>query len=175
MRRTGHRLSAASSAFALVATMALAAMWGRSFRILESYDLDRAGQKLSIASERGGVSFHRIASVTLGNHTARLSFSRGPGYHAEAAAAHSGTPTVAPRWRFAGFSFTDGRVENLAVQDVVVPYWFLVTIAAATTIGSAERTSRRTPSGCCMACGYNLTGNVSGVCPECGITILSLI
>ena len=21
---------------------------------------------------------------------------------------------------------------------------------------------------CCMHCGYNLTGNVSGVCPECG-------
>lgn len=24
------------------------------------------------------------------------------------------------------------------------------------------------PAGCCPACGYNLTGNVSGVCPECG-------
>lgn len=22
--------------------------------------------------------------------------------------------------------------------------------------------------GCCTACGYNLTGNVSGICPECG-------
>lgn len=25
-------------------------------------------------------------------------------------------------------------------------------------------------SGCCRQCGYNLTGNVSGVCPECGTT-----
>ena len=24
---------------------------------------------------------------------------------------------------------------------------------------------------CCIACGYNLTGNVSGVCPECGTKI----
>ena len=24
------------------------------------------------------------------------------------------------------------------------------------------------PEGCCLACGYNLTGNVSGRCPECG-------
>lgn len=23
-------------------------------------------------------------------------------------------------------------------------------------------------AGCCQHCGYNLTGNVSGVCPECG-------
>jgi hypothetical protein len=27
---------------------------------------------------------------------------------------------------------------------------------------------RRHPPGHCQACGYNLTGNVSGVCPECG-------
>jgi len=27
---------------------------------------------------------------------------------------------------------------------------------------------RRIPLGHCQKCGYNLTGNVSGVCPECG-------
>lgn len=27
---------------------------------------------------------------------------------------------------------------------------------------------RRPPRGCCLNCGYNLTGNVSGACPECG-------
>jgi len=27
---------------------------------------------------------------------------------------------------------------------------------------------RRIPSGHCQKCGYNLTGNTSGVCPECG-------
>ncbi len=27
---------------------------------------------------------------------------------------------------------------------------------------------RRCRKGLCPACGYNLTGNVSGVCPECG-------
>ena len=26
----------------------------------------------------------------------------------------------------------------------------------------------RIPPGHCQKCGYNLTGNVSGVCPECG-------
>ena len=25
--------------------------------------------------------------------------------------------------------------------------------------------------GCCSACGYNLTGNTSGVCPECGTKV----
>ena len=30
---------------------------------------------------------------------------------------------------------------------------------------------RRIPVGHCQSCGYNLTGNVSGRCPECGETI----
>ena len=30
---------------------------------------------------------------------------------------------------------------------------------------------RRRKNGLCLQCGYNLTGNVSGVCPECGTSI----
>jgi len=30
---------------------------------------------------------------------------------------------------------------------------------------------RRNPPGCCQHCGYNLTGNVSGRCPECGSSV----
>jgi len=30
------------------------------------------------------------------------------------------------------------------------------------------RDRRRFPPGHCPSCGYNLTGNQSGVCPECG-------
>ncbi len=29
----------------------------------------------------------------------------------------------------------------------------------------------RIPSGHCQKCGYDLTGNVSGVCPECGAKV----
>ena len=30
---------------------------------------------------------------------------------------------------------------------------------------------RRYPRGCCQRCGYDLTGNVSGTCPECGTAV----
>jgi hypothetical protein len=30
------------------------------------------------------------------------------------------------------------------------------------------RRYRRKKKGLCLTCGYNLTGNVSGICPECG-------
>ncbi|MHC4066868.1 MAG: hypothetical protein ACYSUI_20520 [Planctomycetota bacterium] len=32
------------------------------------------------------------------------------------------------------------------------------------------RRSRYAP-GFCQGCGYDLTGNVSGVCPECGVAV----
>ena len=31
--------------------------------------------------------------------------------------------------------------------------------------------TRRTPEGHCISCGYNLAGNTSGVCPECGTAV----
>lgn len=34
------------------------------------------------------------------------------------------------------------------------------------------RKAKEYPAGFCQACGYNLTGNVSGICPECGAKAL---
>ncbi len=31
-----------------------------------------------------------------------------------------------------------------------------------------DRARRRVEADCCVSCGYNLTSNVSGCCPECG-------
>jgi hypothetical protein len=33
------------------------------------------------------------------------------------------------------------------------------------------RPSKPPPNHVCVACGYNLTGNASGVCPECGTAV----
>lgn len=51
-----------------------------------------------------------------------------------------------------------------------VPSWVpLVLIGLPTVWGFAR--SRSVPAGACSKCGYDLTGNVSGACPECGATI----
>lgn len=42
---------------------------------------------------------------------------------------------------------------------------------AVTTIFELIDDERRDRLGNCAACGYDLTGNVSGVCPECGRTV----
>ena len=62
------------------------------------------------------------------------------------------------------------------LDSIILPY---VTIAAFTVSGGLFvlsfaqlwREWRRKPFGHCQKCGYNLTGNTSGVCPECGRSI----
>jgi predicted RNA-binding Zn-ribbon protein involved in translation (DUF1610 family) len=55
-------------------------------------------------------------------------------------------------------------------DSVRVPLWPVVLISAVLPVLRLVRfvRSRRRRPGLCPACGYNLAGNVSGVCPECG-------
>jgi hypothetical protein len=44
----------------------------------------------------------------------------------------------------------------------------LLLVVIAVPIAILHRHDRPIPPGHCQHCGYNLTGNVSGKCPECG-------
>jgi len=55
---------------------------------------------------------------------------------------------------------------------VLVPYWLMTVIGGVATVAFYLR-ARRPRRGFCKTCGYNLTGNVSGICPECGRRISS--
>ncbi len=52
---------------------------------------------------------------------------------------------------------------------IFFPLWFpllLIALPIGFLFWSDHR--RRTKVGCCEECGYDLTGNTSGTCPECG-------
>ncbi len=53
--------------------------------------------------------------------------------------------------------------------------WLLViafsSYPASVFVRSPLRRHRRRKRGLCLTCAYNLTGNTSGVCPECGTKI----
>ena len=51
---------------------------------------------------------------------------------------------------------------------LMIPLWIplVLTLGALVVIRLTER--RAAPRGHCPKCGYNLTANVSGQCPECG-------
>lgn len=55
---------------------------------------------------------------------------------------------------------------------ITVPLWFpLLLFASYPTLAFVRGPLcrwRRRRKGLCLKCGYNLTGNVSGMCPECG-------
>lgn len=63
-----------------------------------------------------------------------------------------------------------GQTVRFAV--VVTPFWIPPTFLAAypifALIRGPLRRWRRRRRGLCLNCGYNLEGNMSGVCPECG-------
>ena len=58
--------------------------------------------------------------------------------------------------------------------SVWVPLWMPLIVIVLPTALLWWRDRRRIPPGHCQTCGYNLTGNVSGVCPECGTPIRQL-
>ncbi|MEW6251191.1 MAG: hypothetical protein AB1716_11125 [Planctomycetota bacterium] len=58
--------------------------------------------------------------------------------------------------------------------ELVLPLWNLALLTAAPGLLLLWRHRRRRVPGFCRKCGYNLTGNVSGRCPECGCATESL-
>lgn len=64
-------------------------------------------------------------------------------------------------------SWSTLRVGATPVVHLRTPLWMLLAIVAVPTV-CLWRRDRRHPAGHCSACGYDLTGNLSGVCSECG-------
>ena len=66
------------------------------------------------------------------------------------------------------------RHTNTPHRQVVLRFPLWVPLSALSTppaialIRGPVRRWRRRRKGCCVRCGYDLTGNVTGVCPECG-------
>jgi hypothetical protein len=89
------------------------------------------------------------------------------------------TWAVSLRWVLAD-DIQSGRFSFSAIQSggfrwrplmqlafIQLPLWIPFLLFAIPTVYVWWR-DRRIPPGHCRKCGYNLTGNVSGVCPECG-------
>jgi predicted RNA-binding Zn-ribbon protein involved in translation (DUF1610 family) len=60
------------------------------------------------------------------------------------------------------------RVEPAHGTVVVLPLWIVFLVIAIPTAFLWHH-DRRPPKGHCQRCGYDLTGNESGTCPECGM------
>jgi hypothetical protein len=70
-----------------------------------------------------------------------------------------------PEWSPVRFSYI--RLQRL-FWWLYLPLWAPFVLAALLTAVLFGLDRHRIPPHCCQGCGYDLTGNTSGVCPECG-------
>jgi hypothetical protein len=86
------------------------------------------------------------------------------------------------RFGFARFSHVatwrehaTGVQVTLTTQQLSFPIWppaILFAILPFRRFAADQQYRKRRARGLCSACSYNLTANTSGVCPECGTTVV---
>jgi hypothetical protein len=85
------------------------------------------------------------------------------------------------RYHGLGFEIAEGAVQaspyHFRTLDCAIPDYFLVAILLVLPLCRAKELLRsigrrsRLLRNLCLSCGYSLTGNTSGVCPECGTPV----
>jgi hypothetical protein len=90
-------------------------------------------------------------------------------------------------WRWFGSStLSDGSLSDygfiLPTEKsplIIIPHGMAALLCALVTMGSVgatfamenlcdQKAAKRLAARCCTRCGYSLTGNLSGICSECG-------
>ena len=136
----------------LVLSILMLGVWVFSVMFVASYVSPRSQWGIAIAD--GQINFSRYISITTSSGV-----SVGPSYAWETP--QMSWTEVASSWL--GFNlpgkYSPGRFH--------IPIWLLVVAVGFPTAVLWWR-DRRPKAGSCMACKYDLTGNVSGTCPECG-------
>ena len=68
-----------------------------------------------------------------------------------------------------------GEAGTVYGGKAVIPLWLVFTLLifypVTAFLRGPVRRARRRKRGSCVQCGYNLTGNTSGTCPECGVGV----
>jgi hypothetical protein len=135
---------------------------------------DRAGYRVGCVEHRGRlrIACGRAAdcpkcSKTTASHDAGCPI---------ASSRHHGSllPAVTMHFDF-GVSFSTWLLAGWRTRYLYVPLWLVCLLFSAyptiAFIRGPLRRYRRRKRGLCIRCGYDLTGNVSGICPECGIKV----
>ena len=157
MRR---RVLALVSLLSLLLCVAVVAMWVRSYRVRDVCvgDFRKLRHSFDIESVTGELYFAYEPGYVLTDEPVKW-------MHLEDEPGRAGLPGGL------GFSFS-GSVEGIRI---VVPHWAAVLgLLVMPTLWIGLRVFSRRVSGdpVCSGCSYNLRGNTSGICPECGSPIL---
>src|SRR5688500_17096563 len=153
-----HRLLNLLTALSLMLCVAVAALWVRSYRVGDCVSVGLGPRTVMVTSEGGCYACSSFFRPGAGG----VRWGWGS-YAKRCGAARAARGLV-------HFAFGP---ERAGAHDFVVPQWIVPALlgglSAARIAGRSRR--RRVDGDACRSCGYDLTGNVSGVCPECGATL----
>ena len=169
-RRVSLALFTFASALSLLLCLALVSLWVRSEGDVEGVALSRLDRALAVRSTDGVLGLTMIWDAPATASSARQGWSfwrqqRFRGAHERSLFSFQiGRTLAAPEgaWRFGNRRFI----------SITSPYWLPVLVTAllpARWLWVRRRSRPQNQDGFCASCGYDLTGNVSGVCPECGM------
>jgi hypothetical protein len=162
-----RRLLNLLTVLSLLLCVAVVALWVRSYRALDTVTWARGG--LLQAFTMPGRLYLRHSSGTWSNgggvgHTARPVDAVDRDYRWKAYADWDALGI--------GYRYLPPLVAGASrSHEITVPLWYLLApgfLAPALAAARIRWTHKRRLAGHCPSCGYDLTGNVSGVCPECG-------
>jgi hypothetical protein len=162
-RRTLHHTRwSAWSGLSLVVLLLVVLAWTRSYWRMDEFTLPWGPSRLiEVTSICGALQIDN--DVPLRDH-GKSGVSWYVGYH----------PSRDEELSF-GFAFLSERAASGAARILVeFPWWcpaLIFAIAPILAIRRGYRRFKRDAANCCQNCGYDLTGNVSGVCPECGMKV----
>ena len=150
--------------------LGLAFAWVRSYRVADSFWWNQPNRARAAVVSDGSLELY---SRQVGpNAPFRIMGDRG--HHAQepsrARPAESGLPTA---WEHLGFGYAAGPDPFGSTRIVVVPFWAIGPVVGLAPVCLSSlirrrRVARLRRQNRCTRCGYSLTGNLSGTCPECG-------
>jgi len=163
----------------LVLVVALGPLWRRSYRTVDHLAYSRwgtfdSGYSISLSSYNGQLifGFARLSGI-VAHRGSRSSFTPHGQFQ------HSQVPAAQAKWqpfaRSAGrYGFSYFILPRSRGWGGSAPCWAVAAFLAVLPVTASMqfiRSRRRPEAGFCIPCGYNLTGNTSGICPECGAKI----
>ena len=177
-------LFAFASAFSLLIFLATLTFWGRSLGHFESTIWMRPGRYIEVQDVDG----------VLGLEWARDNWSRPPvpgsgmygrfSWRSPLPPGRDRASLQAPSFNRFGFGFHEARTigppqaiwrfGRRRLFIAFMPFWLFALMTAVLPLrwlAVRLRQRARNRDGHCASCGYNLTGNVTGICPECGAAV----
>ena len=178
-----RRIFTIASAVSLLLFVGTAVLWVRSYWVGDHFAKATVRHAAEISSMSGEVLYYdQVSPVLLGFATPAAPDDRWS-YSQSSHPARPGTGNdtwlnrmgVALDWRERSpvMVFSDRPVFQ-TITRVVIPHWLVglpFAILPALSLIRYTRRVREQRARQCRSCGYNLIGNVSGTCPECGTAV----